>query len=90
VSRKLENTGFICVFCDANVLPLTNGSYRNHCPLCLHSLHMDNLPGERANNCHGLMKPDGINYNGKKGWQISHRCKKCGAQKINRAAPGWS
>ena len=87
MSRKTENTGFICTYCDANVKPLSNGSYRNHCPYCLHSLHVDNLPGGRTSNCFGLMKPVGIRNHSKKGWQIVHRCQKCGAEKVNRAAP---
>lgn len=87
MSMKTENTGFICAWCGAAVSPLTNGSYRNHCPHCLYSLHVDNLPGDRSSNCIGLMKPVGIRYHGKKGWQIIHRCKKCGAEKVNRIAP---
>ena len=84
--RKSENTGFVCACCGADVKPLTNGSYRNHCPFCLHSLHVDNLPGDRDNDCRGMMKPVGIRYNGKKGWQIVHRCQKCGTEKLNRTA----
>jgi len=87
MSRKTENTGFICVNCGAEIPPLTNGSYRNHCKICLYSLHADNLPGDRASNCLGLLYPAGITYSGKKGYQIIHRCKKCGAEKVNRAAP---
>jgi len=87
VSRRTENTGFTCKNCDAVIFPLTNGSYRNHCPICLYSLHMDNKIGDRKNNCHGLMKPYKIQYNGKKGWQIVHKCKRCGAKKLNRIAP---
>jgi len=87
VSRKKENTGFICIYCGADVRPLTNGSYRNHCPHCLYSLHVDNLPGDRSNDCRGLMKPDGIRFNSKKGWQIVHRCQECGEVKTNRVAP---
>ncbi|MDR2571079.1 MAG: RNHCP domain-containing protein [Oscillospiraceae bacterium] len=85
--RNSENTGFVCAFCGAEVKPLNNGSYRNHCPHCLYSLHVDNIPGDRGNDCRGLMKPVGIRYNGKKGWQIIHNCQKCGAEKVNRTAP---
>jgi len=87
VSRKTENTGFICAFCGAEIKLLTNGSYRNHCPRCLHSLHVDNLPGDRNSDCRGLMKPVGVRYHSKKDWQIVHRCQKCGAEKVNCAAP---
>ena len=87
MSRKTENTGFICIHCGAKVAALTNGSYRNHCPYCLYSIHVDNLPGDRANDCLGLMKPVGVRYHSKKGWQIEHRCQQCGIEKVNRAAP---
>jgi len=86
VSRKTENTGFICAHCGAEVKPLTNGSYRNHCPYCLYSLHVDHLPGDRADGCHGLMEPVRVIHHSKKGWQIVHRCLKCGAERVNRIA----
>ena len=86
MSRKTENTGFTCVHCGAEVKPLTDGSYRNHCPVCLYSLHVDDLPGDRASDCLGLMKPVGVRYHSKKGWQIVHRCQMCSAEKVNRVA----
>ena len=86
MSRKTENTGFICGNCGADVAALNNGSYRNHCPYCLHSKHVDNIPGDRANKCRGIMEPAGIHYHSKKGYQIIHRCKKCGTEKLNRTA----
>lgn len=82
MSRQSENTAFKCEHCGSQVEPLTNGSFRNHCPYCLHSKHMDNKPGDRASLCKGLMIPVGIDYSSKKGYQIIHHCKKCG--KINR------
>ena len=87
MSRKTENTGFICANCGCIVSPLTNGSYRNHCPHCLYSIHVDNLPGDRASSCMGLLYPTGIKHSSKKGYQITHRCKKCGMEKVNRIAP---
>ena len=87
MSRKTENTGFVCVHCGAAVQPLTNGSYRNHCPTCFYSLHVDNQPGDRESDCKGFMKPVGIHFHSKKGWQIIHRCQKCGVEKVNRIAP---
>jgi DNA-directed RNA polymerase subunit RPC12/RpoP len=86
VSRKTENTGFACAHCGAEVKPLTNGSYRNHCPYCLYSLHVDYLPGDRAANCHGMMEPVRVIHHSKKGWQIVHRCLKCGTERVNRIA----
>ena len=87
MSRKTENTGFTCAHCGADVPPLTNGSYRNHCPGCLYSLHVDDVPGDRASGCFGLMKPVGFHNHSKKGWQIVHQCQKCEMRKVNRAAP---
>ena len=84
MSRKEENTGFVCSHCGREVLPLTDGSYRNHCPFCLYSLHVDNLPGDRACNCGGLMEPVGMERKAGKGWQIIHRCQKCGCEKRNK------
>jgi len=86
VSKKTENTGFVCAHCGAEVEPLTNGSYRNHCPFCVYSLHLDDLPGDRNSICQGLMQPVGVRYNSRKGWQIVHRCQTCGVVKVNRAA----
>jgi len=86
MSRKTENAGFICVNCGRDVRPLTNGSYRNHCPFCLHSRHVDNVIGDRANDCLGEMEPVEIIYNTKKGYQIIHKCRKCGAERANKIA----
>jgi len=80
MSHKTENSGFICKHCGKEVLPLTDGSYRNHCPFCLYSLHIDITPGE----CGGLMEPIKIIYNSKKGYQIVHRCQKCGFERNNK------
>jgi len=76
-SKEYENTGFTCRNCSNEVLPLENGSYRNHCPFCLYSLHVDVEPGDRASDCFGLMEPVSVAYNTQKGWQILHRCVKC-------------
>ena len=84
--RNKENTGFTCANCSADVLPITNGSYRNHCPGCLYSLHVDIKPGDRLSDCLGLMKPISAKYNSNKGWQIIHRCVLCGVTQANRIA----
>jgi hypothetical protein len=86
MAREDENRGFHCMNCGAAVRPLTNGSYRNHCPACLCSLHVDLQPGDRASDCRGLMRPVGLVYRRKKGWQIVHRCERCGTQGVNRLA----
>ena len=60
MSRRKENSQFLCEQCGRHVLPLSNGSYRNHCPFCLFSKHVDILPGDRASDCGGLMEPVGL------------------------------
>lgn len=86
MSRKNENTNFVCENCKKNIKALTNGSYRNHCPFCLYSKHLDNKPGDRASECKGLMKPIDLEYSSKKGYQIVHQCLKCKKIQKNRVA----
>ncbi len=80
------NLGFRCDVCGLQVPPLANGSYRNHCPRCLHSRHVDVFPGDRAHACQGLLEPVAVEHSGKKGWTIVHRCQRCGEERRNRAA----
>lgn len=80
------NTAFVCAHCGLEVLPLSNGSVRNHCPACLHSLHLDIFPGDRASDCSGLLVPVAVEQHPKKGWMIVHRCAKCGHTGRNKAA----
>jgi hypothetical protein len=86
LTRSTENTGFCCVRCGAAVMPLSNGGYRNHCPRCLYSLHVDVRPGDRANRCRSPMSPVAIAYSRKKGFQVVHRCLGCGGESRCRAA----
>ena len=84
---KPGNDYFDCVVCGLSVLPLRNGSYRNHCPHCLHSLHVDaEEPGDRRSECRGVMAPVGLEKKAKKGFQIVFRCQKCGTISRNKAA----
>ena len=50
MSKKSENTAFSCLRCGLEVVPLSNGSYRNHCAECLYSKHVDVVPGDRASS----------------------------------------
>lgn len=86
MGRKNENCSFLCENCGREVVPLTNGSYRNHCPYCLYSKHVDDIPGDRLSKCKGLMKPVGLEFKPKKGFQIVHECIKCGVRKVNKVA----
>ena len=78
----------MCEHCGKQVSPLEHGTYRNHCPHCLHSKHVDAQgPGDRASVCGGLMEPIGLDQDGKKGFVILHRCTKCSIERRNKAAP---
>ncbi|PID84292.1 hypothetical protein CSB09_01805 [Candidatus Gracilibacteria bacterium] len=84
----MRNETFECLHCGNRVLPHTQGSARNHCPYCLYSLHLDeDIPGDRASLCHGMMKPIDFTYKKKKGDMILHECQKCGKTILNKVAP---
>jgi hypothetical protein len=70
----------------AVVQPVINGSYRNHCPLCLWSKHVDVRPGDRASGCGGMMLPVQLDHRSGKGLVIVHRCTRCAAERVNRLA----
>ena len=80
-----NDSGFICAACGREVEPLGYTS-RNHCPYCLHSKHVDKNPGDRAEECHGDLEPVSMEIDGKKGYVIVFKCKKCGAIRRNKAA----
>lgn len=80
-----NDTGFTCLHCGREVPPLIKTS-RNHCPYCLWSLHVDILPGDRANDCGGLLEPISVLPDAKKGYVILHKCQKCGELRRNKAA----
>ena len=81
----VRNESFRCRVCGAWVEPLLAGC-RNHCPHCLHSVHLDKLPGDRAAACGGLMMPKAIYSHSKKGYMVVHRCRACGHEAVNRLA----
>ena len=80
------NQGFTCEKCGTRVLALARGGFRNHCPTCLWSKHVDCVPGDRGAACKGLMEPTRVEADAKRGWMIVHRCVRCGAVRRNRAA----
>lgn len=77
--------GFICTHCGMQVEPLGYTS-RDHCPRCLASLHVDVLPGDRANLCGGLLLPFRADPDPKRGYVLTYRCQKCGAITRNKTA----
>ena len=80
-----NDDSFTCAACGFSVLPLGYSS-RNHCPRCLASLHVDILPGDRANPCCGIMDAVAAEVDAKKGYVLFHRCRRCGEVHRNRTA----
>ena len=80
------NDAFECVCCGESVRPLVRGSIRNHCPSCLWSRHVDRVPGDRSETCHGMMEPVRLEGGSTSGWKILHRCVDCGFERVNRAS----
>ena len=76
---------FDCENCGKHVNKLDYSS-RDHCPYCLYAKHVDIFPGDRAQKCHGMLEPIGIENNPKKGYVIIYKCQKCGAIRKNIAA----
>lgn len=76
---------FVCENCGKQVSKL-GYTCRNHCPYCLHSKHVDVNPGDRSEDCHGMLKPIGIEISQKKGYIIVFKCEKCGSIRKNKAA----
>lgn len=86
MSRTQQNTSFTCVHCGTDVPALRNGSYRNHCPACLWSLHVDTTPGDRASDCRAPMRPVSLVQPRGKRLAVVHECTRCGHRQANRLA----
>lgn len=82
-----RNDAFQCEVCGKDVLP-ARGTFRNHCPHCLISKHVDDTtPGDRASRCHGLMptvRCEGVDPDK---LDLIQECQHCGRQMRNRTAP---
>lgn len=74
---------FICEHCNYQV---KGTGYTNHCPKCLWSKHVDKDPGDRADDCGGMMRPVDL-YFRKHEWIISHRCESCGFVRKDKIRP---
>lgn len=83
-----KNDGFVCESCHKSVIPIVfGGSYRNHCPFCLYSKHVDSdTPGDRLSLCKGLMKPIAVFTRRTGEFVLVHKCERCGFERFNRIA----
>lgn len=79
---KKNKEDFVCAKCG---LEVEGNGFTNHCPKCLHSLHVDINPGDRGADCGGLMEPSKIEGT-QKGYVIVHKCLVCGHEKKNKVS----
>lgn len=87
--KRVEvSEGFKCRHCRNFIgIPPSGGRNRNHCPLCLYSLHVDGkTPGDRASDCRSLMQPTGMFYRPNGEQMVVHTCLGCGFVRYNRVA----
>jgi hypothetical protein len=71
--RKKED--FVCGNCTEKV---KGDGFTNHCPKCFYSRHVDIFPGDRLEECNGMMEPIDIEAKKSMKYTIVHRCKTCG------------
>jgi rubrerythrin len=79
--RRIED--FSCEHCGHAV---QGSGFTNHCPACLWSKHVDINPGDRKEDCQGLMEPLVVQPH-KSSYRIMFRCSVCGEERWNKAAP---
>lgn len=81
-----NDQSFICHNCGKKVEKLEYTS-RDHCNHCLYSIHVDITPGDRLNECKGILKPFNIEISNKiKSEVIIYKCLKCGNIIRNKVA----
>jgi hypothetical protein len=78
-TRTVEN--FKCLNCG---LFVRGNGYTNHCPNCLWSRHVDEMPGDRGAECRGAMVPVGVEVRSA-GIRIIHECVKCGLRRTTKS-----
>lgn len=78
---NMIDENFVCENCNKEVKKL-GYTARDHCPYCLYSKHLDIMPGDRKNECKGLLEPIGIEKF-KNSYKIIYRCQKCGEKHKN-------
>lgn len=71
----MKDEEFICENC-GNFVSKLGYTARDHCPICLYSKHVDINPGDRLNECRGLLKPISIDKY-KNTYKIIYKCLKC-------------
>lgn len=76
---------FACVRCGLTVAAFTpDGVRRNHCPSCLHSLHVHDQVEGGPSECRSRMSPISIAVLRNGDWKVIHRCTRCDELTANR------
>ncbi len=78
----MKDEDFTCEVCGEKVTKL-GYTARDHCPNCLCSKHVDINPGDRACNCHGVLRPIAVEPSKKDRYKIVYVCSKCKMVKRN-------
>ena len=71
-----RDEAFVCKHC-ARPVAKGGAQVRDHCPFCLYGQHVDRVPGDRAADCGGLLKPSEFFLEGRAGVVIAYRCEGC-------------
>lgn len=79
------NDPFVCEVC-GHKNPPADKTCRNHCRKCLSSKHVDTFPGDRAETCHGVLQPIGVEFKRGEMDSLVFVCKKCGKKGRNKIA----
>ena len=77
------NEAFVCEVCGKKNEPAPQ-TCRDHCTKCLCSKHVDKNPGDRAENCHGILRPIDVETKGGTITKIVYECEKCQAIRKNK------
>lgn len=81
-----RNDGFACEQCQIQVIP-ADGTFRNHCPVCLTSKHVDHhTPGDRLSPCAGLMPTIAVEGTDPDQLDLIQQCITCHKLQRNRMA----
>ena len=80
-----RDEAFECAVCGIAVSP-GGARVRDHCPHCLHSLHVDRVPGDRAAGCGGHLVPMSVETQSGE-LVIGYHCDRCDHRHRCRAHP---
>lgn len=79
------NDSFVCEICGTQNFPAPK-TCRDHCTKCLCSKHVDKNPGDRAEECQGVLRPVDVETKGGVITKIVYECEKCKAIRKNKVA----